>query len=177
MFVKLAARAVVPKEVIMNRRTLSIIVSCVLLSMVSLMAGCRGGGSGDTGQAPVTTGDKPAFNVSGAKQLVALSSTVAPTTSSSHAKGLFSSLLGQKQLFEYQIVNQGLSNEEIQARAKGSSGVIRAAATPPLSGTNLLAIDENGNASLAINANAPSTVSRSRTIPMPVCRKGYMYSQ
>ncbi len=134
----------------MNKKALSILA---VLMLLTVSAGCRGKSS-DSGQTPGSGGDQPSFNVNGAKQLVALSNTIAPASSTSGAKGFFAALFGKNNLFTYRIVNQGLTDEQVRARAKGMASELKsAAATTQQIGSNLLSIDASGNATLAISSN------------------------
>ena len=122
--------------------------------------------SGTTTVRPAVTAS---FSLSGARQLVALSNTIAPAAARaarSRAEGLFAAILGTNVPLQYTIVNQGLSRSEVRARARGTRGAIRSTATTSQAvGTNLLAIDAAGNASLAITSDSMVKVMYSVTDP------------
>lgn len=149
------------------KRYLTIGLIVALAASLGLTA-CRGKG-GSSGAAPDTTGDQPQFNVSSATQLVALSNTVASTGSQQTGAGKIMTALGfaKKPLFQYQIVNQGLSDQEVKARAKGKSApkAYQATSTGTQSGTNLLSVDAEGNAELAVESNYLIKVMYSVTDP------------
>ncbi len=161
------------------------ILSCICLLCIitfGLMAivGSSGGGggdtsstTGDTGDTTTTTGDtgdtsgdstattatNTTFNISNAVALLAQTETV------SAAASLKRSAKDGRPLFTYQIVNQGLekplTKEEALERAKNRS--VRE--TGDEAGTNLLAVDENGNAWLAIDSDYPIKVMYTVTDP------------
>ncbi len=131
----------------------------VVLSSFSLVfTGCGdGGGDGEGGgedEGGIIIEDtelsKASFNISGAVQLLAQQDTVLQATSALQS----ARSIGERPLFTYKIVNQGLTKGEVQA-AKSMSPEVRAvfAAESSTSGTNLLAIDADGNASLAIESD------------------------
>lgn len=137
----------------MKKQNGTLVLAVIIMSIALLLTGCRGKSSEDAGQAQATSGDQPAFNVAGSKQLVALSNTITASSSSSGAKGFLAKMLGRKPLFQYRIVNQGLTPQDLQERAKSITNGTRAAATQQPSGTNLLALDADGNAQIAIASN------------------------
>ncbi len=150
----------------MKKLKVLFIAAGLLLLFAFILTGCRGKSSDTSGQAQTTGSDQPSFNVAGSKQLVALSNTVAPATSTSGARGFLAAAFGSKEPFQYRIVSQGLTDQEIRSRAKGLvPSFYRAAATSQQFGTNLLAVDENGNATLAINSNYLVKVMYSVTDP------------
>jgi len=138
----------------------------VLLGLSLIFAGCSGDGSSGT-TAAGSGGSAPSFNVKGSSQLIALSNTVA--ASAKPSGNIVSKLFSSPKPLEYTIVNQGLSDAEVRARAKGKSsagiGISNAASTAVLKGTNLLSVDAQGNAKLAITADFLVKIMYSVTDP------------
>ncbi|MDH4161687.1 MAG: hypothetical protein OEW15_03225 [Nitrospirota bacterium] len=153
-----------------QRFLIGITLTAVILSMAFAMAGCSGKGSSGAPAGQVEQG--ATFNIKGSSQLIALSNTVAPTTTTTTQaiKNKLAATFGGKPAFQYKVVNQGLSKEEVIARAKGKKAPAatssQAASTTPVeSGSNLLRIDENGNAELAIQSEYMIKVMYSVTDP------------
>lgn len=156
---------------IKNLRYLCLIGVIALASMAILGTGCGGGGGDGTTPTTDTTtdagtpGDTEAateiaasFDISGAKILLSQQDTVS-------AASVRRSSVDGRSLFTYEIVNQGLerslTKEEAFERAEGRS----AFADEDDAGTNLLAVDEEGNAWLAIESDYPIKVMYSVTDP------------
>ena len=123
--------------------------------------GGNGGGSSNTGVSPSMT-----FNLSDAVALLANSDVVEAVTSSSMVR----SVNGEKPLFTYRVVNNKASSiRAVDGEADDgttSDGMTTDVVTEESDdgtstdvgesgSTNLLAIDEDGNASLAIDSNVP----------------------
>lgn len=152
----------------MSRQRITVSFMIFALVLAVAMAGCSG--SGNSGNLPGKADTGASFSVKGASQLIALSNTVAPTTTTKtqSVKNQLASYFGGKPSFQYKVVNQGLTDSEVKARAKGkvsAAVVAQAASTSTEAGSNLLRIDENGNAELVIQSDYMIKVMYSVTDP------------
>ena len=140
----------------------SLITAAMLLSLALVLSSCSGSGN-SSGVAPGSGGTSASFHIKGASQLIALSSTVA-TKPTGFLKGVWAKATGEP--LQITAVNQGLSDEEVRARAKGKIGVASApGGTPAGMGTNLFSIDVSGNAQPAITSSMLIKVMYSVTDP------------
>lgn len=140
------------------------LIGCIGLGLMTIV-GTGGGGdggpppTGDTGGGtPLTPSGSVSFSVSGAKILLSQQDTVS-STSVRHISS------DGRPLFTYEFVNQGLerplTREESLEKAQSRSSL----ADSNSGGTNLLAVDEEGNAWLAIESEYPIKVMYSVTDP------------
>ena len=134
--------------------------SSLILAFLLFMAGCSS--DSDTSTSPTNNNNtqNATFSVDGAVMLQTLDSTVQPSGSSQAAKST-----DGRTLFQYEVIDQELAGKPT-ARMGSSSPLASSTALPSSSGSsNLLAIDANGNARLAINSNYPIKVMYTVTSP------------
>ena len=156
---------------IKNLNCLCLIGIIVLVLTAIVGTGCGGGDSDSSSSTTTTDGEggtaadtstDVSFNISGARILFSQQDTVS-------AESVRSISSDGRSLFTYEIVNQGLerplSKEESLERAKTSTKSVSTRDNGEPAGTNLLAVDEDGNAWLAIESNYPIKVMYSVTDP------------
>ncbi len=137
-------------------------MTLLLLAALFFASSCTSSDSGGSGDDDSTSTTDPSddigggqvvenatFSISGAKTLQALDTTVTAATSSSIAK---SSYVGDRPVFQYKIVNEGLTSEDIQQRRLQAASGVPMIGETGTGGTNLLAVDDQGIASLAIDS-------------------------
>ena len=134
----------------------------MLLALSVGLSGCSDSSSGSSGGGP-TDGDGPGSgnatltsSMSGAVRLEAMDETVVESSGPARVTA------AGRSLFTYEVHNQGLT-EAAAASLRGQPKV--RAAEDETAGTNLLAIDEDGNATLALESNYPIKVMYSVADP------------
>jgi len=167
-----------PKNSFLKNLRYLCLVGVIALGLMTIVGSGGGGGGGDAttttppptddgGDTTPTTdgGDTTAethttFNISNAVSLLAMEQTVtAASVRKTSSDG--------RPLFTYEIWNEGLekplTKEELAERAKQRSA--KQDGEEEAAGTNLLAVDEEGNAWLAIDSDYPIKVMYSVTDP------------
>ncbi|MCP4753051.1 MAG: hypothetical protein GY866_19355, partial [Proteobacteria bacterium] len=134
------------------------LILIIFISLVLTLVGCRT--KDDDGESPTPGGAATAteptaaatgltFNISGATALIAQEDTMTEASASSSA---FAS--GGGEVKRYRIVNQRQEREALrEAKATGDLPNFASTENDPSSGTNLFAVDENGNSQLALSAD------------------------
>jgi len=147
------------------------IITFGLMTIVgSIGGGDDGGGGGDTYTGDTGVGDtgvgdtattetNTTFNISNAATLLAQQETV------SAAASLKRSAKDGRPLFTYQIVNQGLKKPLTKEEALEKAKYRSTTKAEGEAGTNLMAVDEDGNAWLAIDSDYPIKVMYTVTDP------------